>query len=69
MRTNVNNDQIISFIEQYTAEHQYPPTFREIGAAVGLRSSATVHARMQTLLRQGRIFYVPNHQGSLRTVK
>ena len=35
--------QIYDFLVQYTQEHGYPPSFREIKLAVGLKSPSTVH--------------------------
>ena len=40
---------ILAFIKKYTAEKGYPPTVREIGNAVGLNSTASVHAQLKTL--------------------
>lgn len=45
--------QIIAFIKKYHAKNGYPPTVRDIGAAVGLSSSATVHAHLTNLQQQG----------------
>jgi SOS-response transcriptional repressor LexA len=46
---------IVAFIETYRAEHAYGPTYREIGAAVGLRSSSDVHRFVHRLVRQKHI--------------
>ena len=45
--------QILEFIEREVRERGYPPSVREIGEAVGLTSSSTVHAHLQILQRQG----------------
>jgi repressor LexA len=45
--------QILELIESRTAERGYPPSVREIGQAVGLTSSSTVHAHLATLQRLG----------------
>lgn len=45
--------QILDYIRQHARAHGYPPSVREIGTAVGLRSSSTVHAHLNTLERQG----------------
>ena len=39
--------QIYDYILAFTAEHGYPPSVREIGAAVGLKSPSTVHFHRQ----------------------
>ena len=36
--------EIFDFIKRYSAKHGYPPTVRDIGKAIGLTSSSTVHA-------------------------
>ena len=41
--------QIYDFLVTYSQEHGYPPSVREIGAAVGLKSPSTVHMHLQTL--------------------
>ena len=41
--------EIFDFIGSYLSRHGYPPTVREIGKAVGLHSSSTVHAHLSKL--------------------
>ena len=45
--------EIFEFIKKYSAEFGYPPTVRDIGKAVGLASSSTVHAHLANLERIG----------------
>jgi repressor LexA len=45
--------EIFDFIKKYSAEFGYPPTVRDIGKAVGLASSSTVHAHLANLERIG----------------
>jgi repressor LexA len=45
--------EILDFIAAQLRERGYPPSVREIGEAVGLMSSSTVHAHLTTLQRQG----------------
>jgi repressor LexA len=45
--------EIFEFIRRYASEHGYPPTVREIGKAVGLTSSSTVHAHLANLEKIG----------------
>ena len=44
---------ILEFLQEYVDQHGYPPTVREIGEAVGLRSPSTVHAHLAHLERAG----------------
>ncbi len=41
--------EIFDYIGTYLSKHGYPPTVREIGKAVGLHSSSTVHAHLSKL--------------------
>jgi repressor LexA len=45
--------EIFEFIRRYASKHGYPPTVREIGKAVGLTSSSTVHAHLANLEKIG----------------
>src|SRR6188472_4022953 len=45
--------EIFDFIRKYAAKTGYPPTVREIGKAVGLHSSSTVHAHLANLEKVG----------------
>lgn len=47
--------QILRYIQQHMDAHGYPPTVREIGSAVSLSSSSTVHAHLKSLQEQGHI--------------
>src|SRR5262249_58286081 len=45
--------EIFDFIKKYSARYGYPPTVRDIGKAVGLASSSTVHAHLANLEKIG----------------
>jgi repressor LexA len=45
--------RILEFISATVRERGYPPTVREIGEAVGLTSSSSVHAQLANLERRG----------------
>jgi repressor LexA len=45
--------EIFDFIKRYSASHGYPPTVRDIGKAIGLTSSSTVHAHLANLEKLG----------------
>ncbi|MGH2595023.1 MAG: transcriptional repressor LexA [Actinomycetota bacterium] len=45
--------RILDVIAQAVRERGYPPTVREIGEAVGLTSSSSVHAQLENLERKG----------------
>ena len=45
--------QILEFIDSQLRDRGYPPSVREIGEAVGLTSSSTVHAHLNALQDAG----------------
>ena len=45
--------RILEFIAETVRERGYPPTVREIGEAVGLTSSSSVHAQLANLEKMG----------------
>jgi repressor LexA len=45
--------EIFEFIKSYSDGHGYPPTVRDIGKAIGLTSSSTVHAHLANLEKVG----------------
>ena len=54
MAANLSKQQqILDFIEQHSREKGYPPTVREICAAVGLNSPSTVHGYISRLQKAG----------------
>ena len=44
---------VLDFIKNYIVSHGYPPTVREIGAALNISSPATVHAHLEHLVEKG----------------
>ncbi|MGI5818317.1 MAG: transcriptional repressor LexA [Armatimonadota bacterium] len=47
--------QILDFIASTIEEQGYPPTVREIGAEIGLKSSSSVHYHLRVLAEKGYI--------------
>ena len=45
--------EIFDYVKRHVGEHGYPPTVRDIGKAIGLTSSSTVHAHLGNLERLG----------------
>ena len=45
--------ETLQFVAEMVAERGYPPSVREIGEAMGLASSSTVHSHLQALQRKG----------------
>lgn len=45
--------QVLRFIHEYQEKNGFPPTIREIGEAVGLSSSSTIHGHIARLIKNG----------------
>lgn len=52
-RSSDKPQQILAFVNDFMQENGFPPSVREIGAAVGLRSTASVTYRLRQLEEQG----------------
>ena len=57
--------QILLFIQAFTAEKGFGPTIREIGIAVGLRSTSTVAGYLGRMAKDGLVTSIP---GSPRSI-
>ena len=60
---------ILKFIEEQVIENGYPPSVREIGKAIGLSSTATVHAYLEKLEKQGFIKKQDKKGRTLKVIK
>lgn len=63
---NKREKAILKYIEKQVKENGYPPSVREIGKAVGLSSTATVHAYILALEKKG---YIKKENQKGRTLK
>ena len=63
---NKREKAILKYIEKQIKANGYPPSVREIGKAVGLKSTATVHAYISALEEKG---YVKKESQKGRTLK
>jgi repressor LexA len=53
LKLTKRQQEIFEFIKRYSSDHGYPPTVRDIGKAIGLTSSSTVHAHLSNLEKLG----------------
>ena len=53
LKLTKRQQEIFEFIKSYSSQHGYPPTVRDIGKAIGLTSSSTVHAHLSNLEKLG----------------
>ena len=66
MELNKREKAILKFIEKQVNEKGYPPSVREIGKAVDLSSTATVHGYLTKLAKKG---YIKKEEQKGRTLK
>jgi repressor LexA len=59
--------RILDFIARTVRERGFPPTVREIGEAVGLTSSSSVHAQLENLERRGYLHKDPTKPRAITT--
>ncbi|MDR7400708.1 MAG: transcriptional repressor LexA [Armatimonadota bacterium] len=61
--------EILAFVQRYTDAHGYPPSVREIGQALGLTSSSTVHSHLSALEKKGYIRRDPSKPRALEILR
>jgi repressor LexA len=61
--------EILTFIQRYSEAHGYPPSVREIGQALGLTSSSTVHSHLTALERKGYLRRDPSKPRALEILR
>ena len=66
-RTSDKADRILEYVNQFVQENGYAPSVREIGAAVGLRSTASVSYHIQALQDKG-LLQSPGEKGRKRSI-
>ena len=64
-RTSDKQERILEFLNDFIENNGYPPTVREICAAVGLKSTATVSYHLTELKRMGKIHGDSNKRRAL----
>lgn len=66
-RTSNKSGLIVEFVNQFVQENGYAPSVREIGEAVGLRSTASVSYHLQQLQAKG-LLLSPGGKGRKRSI-
>ena len=66
-RTSNKADLIMDYVNEFIQENGYSPSVREIGAAVGLRSTASVSYHLQALQDKG-LLQSPGAKGRKRAI-
>lgn len=60
---------ILDYIRQNKNDKGYPPTVREIGQAVGLKSNSTVHGHLERLEKKGLIKRDPTKPRAIELIE
>ena len=66
-RTSDKAEKILEYVNEFVRENGYAPSVREIGAAVGLRSTASVSYHIQALQDKG-MLSAPGAKGRKRAL-
>ena len=69
MPVTAKQRRIFEFIRRYIESNQEPPTIAEIGRQFEMRSSASVHAVLTALEREGLIKRIPNVSRGIEIVQ
>jgi repressor LexA len=69
MNLTQRQQEIFDFVKRYVGEHGYPPTVRDIGKAIGLASSSTVHAHLANLEKLGLLRRDPTKPRAIEVLK
>lgn len=59
--------KIVEFVKKYVEEHGFSPSFREIGRAVGIKSTKAVKYHLDVLTKEGVLRRTPGQARSLRS--
>jgi len=60
--------ELLAFIRRFTDEHDYSPSYREIQAALGLRSVSAVAEHVENCVTRGFLHKSPNAARSLEII-
>ena len=66
-RTSDKGEKILEFVQEFVRDNGYAPSVREIGAAVGLRSTASVSYHLHQMQEKG-LLSAPNNKGVKRAI-
>jgi repressor LexA len=67
-RPRDRRQQVLAFVRRYVEHHGYSPSIREIGAAVGIRSTRAVKYHLDILVDEGRLERTDGRARSLSTL-
>ena len=62
-------EKVLDFLSSFVRQHGYSPSIREIGQAVGLKSSSTVYNHLRRLKQEGLIVACQQKPRTLTTLQ
>lgn len=65
----ISDDDVLRAIQNFTATNGFPPTTREIGNLVGLKSPSSVHQRLELLRRAGKVTWIEKSPRTIRVIE
>jgi SOS-response transcriptional repressor LexA len=68
-RRRRTGERVIWFIRQYQADHNRPPTRREIAQGVGISSTSTIQRWLVILRDEGRIDWIERKAATVRVIE
>jgi len=68
-QTKVKVGYVLDYVNEHIEENGYPPSVREICAALGFKSTSTVHIYLKTLESEGKIIKSPSKPRTLRVMR
>ena len=67
-RATKKQQQLLEFVQKFTIEHDYSPSYREIMSALGYKSVSTVASHVEGLIKKGFLERRENEARSLEVV-
>ena len=68
-QTKVKVEHVLEYVNDHIEENGYPPSVREICAALGFKSTSTVHIYLKALEKDGKIIKSPSKPRTLRVMR
>lgn len=68
LKLTAKQKTVLNYIENYNAEHDFSPTYREIMEGLGLKSVSSVAEHIENLVNKGALKRRPNEARSLEIV-
>lgn len=68
-QTKIKIGSVLDYVNEHVERNGYPPSVREICAALGFKSTSTVHIYLKALEQEGKIIKSPSKPRTLRVMR